>query len=129
MFVQSDWEVSKSVKILLGLRADKHNMLDNLIVSTRGSFLHKLNESMQFRAPLGTGFSAPQALGADLHIAFVRGAVWRVTLADDLIEERSQSSGPSVNYDKKTSTYIAGFTVKGFSTYLKDETGMGGAHY
>ena len=120
MFLQSDWEISKSIKLLLGARADKHNMLDNLIVSPRASFMYKLKESPQFRATWGTGFRAPQAFDADLHIAFAGGGISRITLADDLVEERSQSFGASVNYDKKTTKYIAGFTVEGFYTYLKN---------
>jgi outer membrane receptor for ferrienterochelin and colicins len=120
MFLQSDWEISKSIKVLLGARADQHNLLDNLIISPRASFMYKLKESTQFRATWGTGFRAPQAFDADLHIAFAGGGISRITLADDLIEERSQSFGASVNYDKKTSKYIAGFTVEGFYTYLKD---------
>jgi outer membrane receptor for ferrienterochelin and colicins len=120
MFLQSDWEISKSIKVLLGARADKHNLLDNFIVSPRASFMYKLKESTQFRATWGTGFRAPQAFDADLHIAFAGGGISRITLADDLVEERSQSLGASVNYDKKTAKYIAGFTVEGFYTYLKN---------
>ncbi|MFT6921075.1 MAG: outer membrane receptor for ferrienterochelin and colicins [Crocinitomicaceae bacterium] len=120
MFLQSDWEISKSIKLLLGARADKHNMLDNLVVSPRASFMYKLKESTQFRATWGTGFRAPQAFDADLHIAFAGGGISRITLADNLVEERSQSFGASVNYDKKATKYIAGFTVEGFYTYLKN---------
>jgi len=120
MFLQSDWEITKSVNILLGARADKHNMLDNFVVSPRASFLFKLKESTQFRMTWGTGFRAPQAFDTDLHLAFAGGGVSRITLSPDLIEERSNTISASVNFDKAKKKHIAGFTVEGFYTHLKN---------
>ncbi|MGB2232339.1 MAG: TonB-dependent receptor domain-containing protein, partial [Flavobacteriaceae bacterium] len=66
------------------------------------------------------GFRAPQAFDTDLHIAFAGGGVSRITLADDLKEEYSNSFSGSINYDKSTENIIAGFTLEGFYTRLKD---------
>jgi len=59
---------------------------------------------------------APQAFDTDLHIAFSGGGVSRVILSDDLSEETSQSYSASINYDKPTDNWVAGFTVEGFYT-------------
>lgn len=119
-FLQSDWEMTPSINLLTGVRADKHNLLDQPILSPRLSLLYKLKNSTQFRATWGTGFRAPQAFDADLHIAFAGGGISRISLSDNLKEERSNSISGSMNYDKATEHWVAGFTVEGFYTHLYD---------
>ena len=119
-FLQSDWEVRKNLNLLAGVRVDKHNLVDNAIVSPRVSLLYKYKKSTQFRLTWGTGFRAPQAFDSDLHIAFAGGGISRVILSDNLKEERSNSLSGSVNFDKATEKWIAGFTVEGFYTKLDD---------
>ncbi|SDW22948.1 outer membrane receptor for ferrienterochelin and colicins [Lutibacter oricola] len=120
VFAQSDWEVSEKLNVLAGVRADKHNFLDNFVLSPRVSLLYKPLERTQFRVTYGTGFRAPQAFDTDLHIAFSGGGISRIQLANDLKEERSQSLTTSINYDKASDNFIAGFTLEGFYTKLTD---------
>ncbi len=120
VFVQNDWDVTKDLNFLTGFRLDKHNFVDHVVFSPRLSLLYKLKEKTQFRLGWGTGFRAPQAFDADLHIAFAGGGISRISLADDLKEEKSNSFTGSVNYDKATEHFIAGFTLEGFYTTLKD---------
>ncbi|MGV8877778.1 MAG: TonB-dependent receptor [Sphingobacteriaceae bacterium] len=120
VFVQNDWDVTSRINVLAGFRLDKHNLVDHSIISPRLSLLYKLKDRTQFRLGWGTGFRAPQAFDTDLHIAFAGGGVSRIGLADGLKEERSNSFTGSVNYDKATEHFIAGFTVEGFYTTLKD---------
>ncbi|MFD1293138.1 TonB-dependent receptor domain-containing protein [Lutibacter holmesii] len=120
MFLQSDWEISNAFNLLLGIRGDKHNLLDNMVFSPRVSMLYKLKKTTQFRLTWGTGFRAPQAFDTDLHIAFAGGGVSRISLSPNLQEEKSSSFSGSVNYDKSSEKFIAGFTVEGFYTHLKD---------
>lgn len=119
-FLQSDWEVSPAFNLLTGIRADKHNMVDNMIFSPRVSLLYKLKKNTQFRMTWGTGFRAPQAFDSDLHLAFAGGGISRISLAPDLIQERSNSFSASVNYDKAKERFIAGFTLEGFYTHLNN---------
>ena len=119
-YIQNDWDVSESINILAGARIDKHNFVDHAILSPRLSLLYKGLRNTQFRAGWGTGFRAPQAFDTDLHIAFAGGGVSRIGLDDNLKEERSNSFTGSVNYDKATEHFIAGFTLEGFYTQLKD---------
>ncbi|MDO6852298.1 TonB-dependent receptor [Cellulophaga lytica] len=119
-FLQSDWDITPKINFLSGLRIDKHNLLDKVIASPRLSFLYKMNKESQFRLGWGTGFRAPQAFDTDLHIAFAGGGISRISLSDNLFEERSNSYTASFNYDKATEHLIAGFTVEGFYTKLND---------
>ncbi|MGY4384783.1 outer membrane receptor for ferrienterochelin and colicins [Pedobacter sp. UYP24] len=119
-FVQNDWDVIPNLNFLAGFRIDKHNLVDHAIFSPRLSLLYKLKDRTQFRLGWGTGFRAPQAFDTDLHIAFAGGGVSRISLAKNLKEERSNSFTGSVNYDRATEHFIAGFTLEGFYTTLKD---------
>ncbi|MFW6289750.1 MAG: TonB-dependent receptor, partial [Mariniphaga sp.] len=89
IFAQSDWEVTGKLNFLTGLRADKHNFVDKVIFNPRISLLYKPNTNAQLRLSWSTGFRAPQAFDTDLHIAFAGGGIQRITIAEDLKEERS----------------------------------------
>lgn len=117
-FVQSDWAISRELTLLSGVRVDDHNLVNGAVWSPRASLLYKPSVGLQLRANYGTGFRAPQAFDTDLHIAFAGGGISRVTLAPDLLPERSSSYSASVNYDKATEHYVAGFTLEGFYTQL-----------
>lgn len=119
-FFQSDWDFAENFNLLSGIRMDKHNLLDKFIYSPRIALLYKFKTNTQFRLSYGTGFRAPQAFDTDLHIAFAGGGVSRVQLASDLKAEKSQSISTSINYDKVTEKWIAGFTVEGFYTQLRN---------
>lgn len=120
VYLQNDWDLSENFNFLVGARLDKHNLVDHAIFSPRLSLLYKGLKNTQFRAGWGTGFRAPQAFDTDLHIAFAAGGVSRISLADNLKEEKSNSFTGSINYDKASEHFIAGFTVEGFYTKLKD---------
>ena len=119
-FVQNDWEVTPELNFLSGFRIDQHNLVDKTIISPRLSLLYKWNKETQFRLGWGTGFRAPQAFDTDLHIAFAGGGISRISLAETLEEERSNSYTASVNYDKANEHFILGFTLEGFYTHLRD---------
>ncbi len=120
MFAQSDWEITRKLNLLSGLRADRHNFVDNIILNPRVSLLYKPNTDAQLRLSWSTGFRAPQAFDSDLHIAFAGGGIQTITLAEDLKEERSQSVSTSFNWDKPTEKHIYGFTIEGFYTRLQN---------
>ncbi len=120
VFLQSDWQITNKLNLLSGIRMDKHNFLDNPVFSPRLSFLYKIKPQMQLRATWSTGFRAPQAFDADMHIAFSGGGISRISLANDLKQERSNSFSTSLNYDKATENFIAGFTLEGFYTDLNN---------
>jgi len=120
LFVQSDWNLSRSINLLSGVRMDKHNLINGLVFSPRYSLLYKHKANTQFRINYGTGFRAPQAFDTDLHMAFAGGGISRVNLSPELRPEKSQSFSTSVNYDKPSEHFIAGFTIEAFYTRLED---------
>ena len=119
-FAQSDWEITPTLTFLSGVRADKHNLVDKVILSPRFSVLYRYHTNTQLRITWGTGFRAPQAFDTDMHIAFAGGGVSRISLDPQLTEERSNSFSGSVNYDRPSETFIVGFTLEGFYTHLDD---------
>ncbi len=119
-FFQSDWEISRGLTLLSGIRADKHNLVEKIIFNPRISVLLKPFKSTQVRLSYATGFRAPQAFDADMHIAFAGGGVSRIRLADNLKAEKSESLNASINFDNATEKYIFGFTFEGFYTQLQD---------
>jgi len=120
VFLQSDWSISRKVTLLTGIRSDNHNFVDNLILNPRISFLYKPDINTQLRVSWSTGFRAPQAFDADMHIAFAGGGIQTIQFSDDLKEERSQSWSGSLNWDKPNEKHIFGFTAEGFYTQLND---------
>lgn len=119
-FLQSDWQITNTLSILAGARLDHHNYIENLLISPRASILYKPLKNTQFRLNYAKGFRAPQAFDSDLHIAFAGGGISRVTLDENLKEERSHSWSASMNWDKVSEKYIFGYTLEGFYTQLQD---------
>ena len=118
VFLQSDWELSSSFNLLSGVRLDQHNLLDEVVLSPRVSLLYKYKSETQLRLTYSTGFRAPQAFDADLHIAFAGGGISRVSLSPNLDKERSSSVSGSVNFDRPTERMVYGFTAEAFYTFL-----------
>ncbi len=117
-FLQNDWELTYNLTLLSGVRITRHNHVDQWMISPRASILYKMNSGMQWRASYSTGFRAPEAFDADLHMAFANGGVSRIQISPDLKEELSYSFSGSVDYNKSTLNYIYGFTLDGFYTHL-----------
>ena len=120
LFLQSDWEITPALSLLSGIRMERHNLVDKLIFSPRISVMYKPQSALQIRTTWSSGFRAPQAFDTDLHIAFAGGGISRISLAENLKQERSNSFSASVNYDQPTENYIFGFTLEGFYTSLND---------
>ena len=119
-FIQSDWSIDRNWTLLAGVRGDYHNFVDRILFNPRVSVLLRPDVKSQFRLGWSTGFRAPQAFDADMHLAFAGGGIQQVKLSPDLKEERSQSLSASWNYDHATENFIWGFTLEGFATRLKN---------
>lgn len=120
LFGQSDWQITDKWNLLTGLRIDHHNLVDRLLVNPRLALMYKPTTSTRLRLSYGTGFRAPQAFDADLHIAFAGGGISRVQLSPELAPEQSQSWSASLSHDVISERYIIGFTLETFYTRLAD---------
>lgn len=116
-FVQNEWQMKKFT-LLLGLRADKHNLIKNVILSPRVNLLYKPLEKLQARLTYSTGFRAPQAYDEDLHVTAVGGEGVQISLADNLKEERSNSFSGSVDWSEAFGHWQTNVLVEGFYTDL-----------
>lgn len=117
-FVQNEWKMNL-LSLLVGLRMDKHNLIENAIFSPRVNLLYKPLESLQARLTYSTGFRAPQAYDEDLHVTAVGGEGVQITLADGLREERSNSFSGSLDWTTNIGHWQANLLVEGFYTDLR----------
>ncbi|WP_400261285.1 TonB-dependent receptor domain-containing protein [Sphingobacterium sp. SG20118] len=119
-FLQSDWEINNKLTLLSGLRLNKSNRIDKLVLTPRFSALYKLGSEIQLRASYARGFKAPQALETDMHMAFAGGGVSVIRTDANLMEETSNSFNASLDFNKPSEHFIYGFTIDGFFTRLYD---------
>lgn len=80
--------------ILIGARIDKHNLMDDAVVSPRANLRFNPTENLNFRLSYASGFRAPQAFDEDLHIDNVGGTVSMIELASDLKRKNHKVSVP-----------------------------------
>lgn len=123
-FAQVDGKY-KDVNILVGLRLDKHNLIDQPIFSPRLNLMYSPNTNFQLRISYGTGYRAPQAYNEDLHVTQVGGLSLRTQLAEGLRPEYSNSLSLSTDYYAQLGeNYQANLLFEGFYTDLKDVFAM-----
>lgn len=118
-FAQNEWDMD-IVSLLVGVRVDKHNLIENPIFSPRVNLLYKPASSFQARLTYSTGFRAPQAYDEDLHVTAVNGEGVQIVLADNLKEERSNSFSGSIDWSTRFGHWQANLLLEGFYTGLND---------
>lgn len=118
-FLQNEWKTARW-GILIGARIDKHNLMDDAVVSPRANLRFNPTENLNFRLSYASGFRAPQAFDEDLHIDNVGGTVSMIELASDLKEEKSQSFSASADWYHRFGAFQTNFLVEGFYTKLAD---------
>ncbi len=118
-YLQNEWKTGK-IKFLIGARADKHNLIDKVIISPRANVLYKITNDFSARLTYSKGFRAPQAFDEDLHIMAVGGEVMLIQLADDLKTETSSTYGGSFDYYFDVFGLQTNFLIEGFYTKLSD---------
>ncbi len=118
-FVQGDWRFNRA-SLILGARADKHNLINKLIYSPRATLLYDLTAQLQWRGSYSTGFRAPQSFDEDLHIIAVNGGVMLIQLDPDLRPEYSKSFSTSLDSYYNVGNKENNLMVEGFYTRLDD---------
>ncbi len=103
----------------LGLRFEKHNLLDKLVLLPKFNLKYKYDNTV-FRMTYSNGYRAPQAFNEDLHIAFLGGQRARVVINSNLKEETSESINFSVDYNFGDLTLPKLFTIDMFYTKLRN---------
>ncbi len=119
LFAQSEWRMQRA-GVLLGARADKHNLIEGMIFSPRATLLYDIAPKLQWRGSFSTGFRAPQAFDEDLHIIAVNGGVMLIQLDPELRPEYSSSISTSFDNYYSLGGKESNFMVEGFYTNLDD---------
>lgn len=118
-YLQNEWQ-SYRWTLLLGLRADKHTMVDRPVVSPRLNVRFAPVEHLVLRAGYASGFRAPQVYDEDLHVGAVGGELYHITNAAGLRMERSHSLTASADLCFHLGQVEADLLVEGFFTRIDD---------
>ncbi len=116
-YAQNEWKNEK-LSVLIGGRVDKHNLMEDVIVSPRANVRYSPLPEVGIRASYSSGYRAPQAFDEDLHIEGVAGTVEIINLADDLEAEYSHSFSGSVDLYRSFGEWQANLLLEGFYTKL-----------
>ena len=116
-FIQNQWN-TKKFNFLAGVRIESHNLVKNVIAAPRANILYKANDMFNFRVSYANGFKAPEAFDEDLHISLVNGEPVFITLADNLLPERSNSYSGSADMYFGKGDLKANIVLDGFYTDL-----------
>lgn len=118
-FLQNEWKNDR-VGFLIGLRADKHSLMDKPVFSPRANIRWEVVPSLTTRVSYSSGFRAPQAFDEDLHIMAVGGDVMLITLSPNLKPEYSHSFSGSIGWERFFDSYDFDVLLEGFYTVLND---------
>ncbi len=116
-YAQIEWK-SEKVKLLSGVRVDKHQLLENAVIVPRANLLYKLNESSQFRISYAKGYRAPQIFSEDLHIEIAGAKGVHHYNSSDLTQESSNSFSGSYDWTKEIKKLQFYALIEGFYTEL-----------
>lgn len=119
IFLQNEWK-NKALSLLMGLRYDKHNLIEKPIFSPRVNLRYNPKEWVNFRASYAEGFRAPQAFDEDLHLTAVGGVVQIIVLDPDLKPEHSRSYSVSADFYRNFGKVQTNLLVEGFYTEIDD---------
>lgn len=120
LYLQNDWMLSDMFSILSGVRFDKSNFIDDVILSPRFNVLMKLSSNMSLRTNLSTGFRAPQVFDEDLHLTQVNGGGIVISNSSELKSERSISYGASLDHNISFGNVRSSYSIEFFSTKLSN---------
>ncbi|MGM9763992.1 MAG: TonB-dependent receptor domain-containing protein [Candidatus Cryptobacteroides sp.] len=118
-YLQNEWK-NAHWSLLAGVRMDKHNLISRPIFSPRVNIRYSPFRDLALRAIYASGFRAPQAFDEDLHVLVAGGERIRITLADNLKEERSHSFSLSGDWYHHIGSVQLNIMAEGFFTILKD---------
>ncbi len=119
IFLQNEWK-NKALSLLMGLRYDKHNLIEKPIFSPRVNLRYNPKEWVNFRASYAEGFRAPQAFDEDLHLTAVGGVVQIIVLDPDLKPEHSRSYSASADFYRNFGKIQTNLLIEGFYTEIDD---------
>lgn len=119
IYAQNEWK-NTYWSILVGVRGDKHSMLERAVFSPRFNVRYAPSEHIVLRAGYSSGFRAPQIYDEDLHVGAVNGELYRITNAEGLRHERSNSFTASADFCFHLGEREGDLLIEGFYTTIAD---------
>lgn len=119
-YIQDEWAINSKLEFLPGIRIDKTNTLDDVVISPRIAVRYTATDELTLRANYSTGFLAPRVFSEDTHVDNLGGQPVDTVNADGLKEESSQTFSFGADY---TPDAFDGNLVTSLQTYytiLKD---------
>lgn len=121
VYAQQEWAINSKLRVLGGIRADKHNLVDeDIILNPRANILYSINKNLRWRTSYAKGFRAPQIYGEDVHSTLAAGEISRIVNADDLTSETSHSFLTSLDWTKELENGDFSLVTELFYTKLND---------
>lgn len=139
LFVQDEWDVTRQLSVVPGLRLDSHSSgeeyssskvvfdgnfpktkFNETSVNPRLAIKYAATSNLVLRANVGTGFRAPYGFSEDLHLCSGSPRVWK---SSDLKAEKSLSFNLSGDYYGKNYQLSANL----FRTNLQNKIAFGDA--
>ncbi len=119
IFLQNEWK-SEKLNLILGMRMDKHNMMNNLVISPRVNVRYSPLPAVGLRLSYSSGYRAPQAYDEDLHIDALDKKLAVIKIDPNLRPEYSHSISGSVDLYHNFGRLQANLLIEGFYTMLDD---------
>ncbi len=123
VFGQYDWS-TRLFELILGVRGDHHNALDEWNYSPRASAIVKFAPNLRWRGTVATGFKAPQVFDEDFHIeiSLAGGSTTNHLIVNDpdLDPERSLSYSSDISADFRVGGFDLDIMLGGFYTLISD---------
>ncbi|NBD37098.1 MAG: TonB-dependent receptor, partial [Verrucomicrobia bacterium] len=91
VFLQDQWEVSRRLELVPGIRIDRHDNVEGEVLSPRLAARYFAGDEWTLRGSWSTGFNAPGAFNEDKHIGVNNGGAIFLVNEPGLEEESSQT--------------------------------------
>jgi outer membrane receptor for ferrienterochelin and colicins len=117
VLAQNEWK-NEQWSLLAGIRADKSNLVDHIILSPRINIRYNPSTNVNFRFGYSDGFRAPQTFDEDLHVDMAGAERFRVQNVKGLKEERSHSITLSTDLYRNFDNIRTNLMIECFYTQL-----------
>jgi outer membrane receptor for ferrienterochelin and colicins len=127
-YLQDQWLINKQLEFVPGLRIDKTNTLDDIVISPRIAARYTATDEWTLRSNLSTGFLAPRIFDEDLHIASVGGTPSDIVNAENLKEERSMTFALGADFTPRAMNGQLVTSLQAYYTTLEDSFVISGEY-
>jgi outer membrane receptor for ferrienterochelin and colicins len=127
-YLQDQWLINKQLEFVPGLRIDKTNTLEDIVISPRIAARYTATDEWTLRSNLSTGFLAPRIFDEDLHIASVGGTPSDIVNAENLKEERSMTFSVGADFTPRAMNGQLVTSLQAYYTTLEDSFVISGEY-